>query len=112
MKPKIKVQTLMILVAIVAVTMVTVFPFFDAFGHGPYATWFNQDCQRRCDEAGLVGRPERDILSILGPPAYHYPGDNDSQRTYNYVPWRFFPTAKFQVHCHDGIVTGVEQFDD
>ena len=103
---------MMILVMVLGVFMGTLFPFFDAFCHGPYATWFNRDCQRRANEAGLIGRPEKDVELVLGAPLFHYPGDDDSHRTYNYVPWPLFPTAKFQVHCHNGIVTGVEQFDD
>jgi hypothetical protein len=103
---------MLILVMVLGVLMGVVFPIFDAACHGPYATWFNRDCQRRVDEAGLIGRPERDIISILGCPTFHYAGDDDSQTTYNYAPWPLFPTAKFQVHCHNGIVTGVEQFDD
>ncbi len=55
--------------------------FADAFYHGPYTSWYNQECQRLADEAGLVGRPERDVVAILGPPTFHYPGDNDSRRT-------------------------------
>lgn len=112
MRLKIKLRTQLVVVAVLAAFMSLVFPIFDALSHGPYATWYNRDCQRRADAAGLVGRPERDIVPILGPPTYHYPGDNDSRRTYNYAPWPSFPTAKFQVHCRDGIVTAVEQFDD
>jgi hypothetical protein len=112
MPPKIRVRTLMLVVAAVAVFMGVVFPFFDAACHGPYATWFNRECQRRADAAGLVGRPEKDVAGVLGPPTFFYPGDDDTQRTYNYAPWPVFPTAKFQVHCHNGVVTSVEQFDD
>lgn len=92
--------------------LVICFAFLDATGRGPYATWYNHECKRLADEAGLVGKTEREVVAILGPPTFHYAGDNDSQRTYNYAPWPMFPTAKFQVHCHHGIVTGIEQFDD
>ncbi len=111
MQLKVKTRTLLILTVISAVFM-GVFPVFDAVCHGPYATWFNRDCQRRANEVGLIGRPEKDVVSVLGTPTFHYAGDDDSDRTYNYAPWPLFPTAKFQVHCHGGIVTGVEQFDD
>jgi hypothetical protein len=84
----------------------------DAITHGPYVCWYNQRCKKLADDAKLVGRPEKDVVKILGPPTFFYPGDNDAQRTYNYAPIPMFPTAKFQVHCHDGVVTAVEQFDD
>jgi hypothetical protein len=84
----------------------------DAFTHGPYVTWYNQRCRKLADDAKLVGRPEKDVVKILGPPTFFYPGDDDTKRTYNYVPTPMFPTAKFQVHCHNGVVTAVEQFDD
>lgn len=111
MKLWLKVGTVAVLLAACLVLAVFV-AFADAFYHGPYASWYNGECQRLSGEAVLVGKPERDVVAILGPPTFHYPGDNDSRRTYNYVPWSMFPTAKFQVHCRNGVVTGVEQFDD
>jgi hypothetical protein len=104
--------------AIVAVTMAIGLPVLtaiDAGTHGPYATWFNRDCQRRADEVGLIGRPEKDVVLVLGPPSYTYEYEGSGgrwTRTYNYTPCRLFPTAKFQVHCQGGIVIRVEQFDD
>jgi hypothetical protein len=118
--PRVRLTTrqMMVVAAVVAALMPVVLPVltaFDAATHGPYATWFNHDCQRRADEAGLVGGPEKVVVSVLGPPSYtyEYEGLGGRQtRTYNYSPSRLFPTAKFQVHCQGGIVMGVEQFDD
>ena len=84
-----------------------IFPALDAASHGPYSTWFNKRCQRLADKAGLVGRPEADVTKIMGPPTYTY-----LNTTYNYAPIWWLPTAKFQVHCEDGVVISVEQFDD
>jgi hypothetical protein len=112
------VRRLMATVAVVAVSLAVVPPVLtaiDAANHGPFATWFNHDCQRRADEAVLVGRPEKDVTAVLGPPSYTYEyqgGNGRMTRTYNYAPSGLFPTAKFQVHCQNGIVMGVEQFDD
>jgi len=93
----------MLLIAVI----LAVLPAMDAASHGPYSTWFNWRCQKLADEAGLVGRPEADVMKVLGPPSYTY-----LNRTYNYAPVGWFPTAKFQVHCENGVVIGVEQFDD
>lgn len=103
---------LMILAAFGWMVLLATLAVLDARHHGPYATWFNRRCQQLADESRLVGRPEGDIVSILGRPTFHYAGDDDSSRTYNYAPWPFVPTAKFQVHCRDGIVESVEQLDD
>lgn len=94
-----------------SMALVATLAVLDAVHHGPYATWFNRRCQQLADQSGLVGRPESDVIPILGRPTFHYV-DDDSRRTYNYAPWPLLPTAKFQVHCRDGIVDFVEQFDD
>ena len=95
-----------------SMALVGTLPVLDAVHHGPYATWFNRRCQQLADDSGLVGGPESHVIPILGRPTFHYAGDDDSRRTYNYAPWPLLPTAKFQVHCRDGIVDSVEQFDD
>ena len=110
------VRRLMAVVAVVAVIMALLIPVvkaIDAATHGPYATWFNAACQR-ADEAGLVGRPEADVVSVMGPPTftYEYESGGGWTRTYNYAPSGLLPTAKFQIHCQKGIVISVEQFDD
>jgi hypothetical protein len=108
---------MIVAVAVVASLMAVLLPVLkaiDAATHGPYATWFNGACQRRADEAGLVGRPEMDVVSVMGPPTftYEYEDVDGWTRTYNYAPCGLLPTAKFQVHCQKGIVVSVEQFDD
>jgi hypothetical protein len=107
-----RLRTILISVPVLGVAL-AILPSCDAWTRGPYSTWFNNRCQRLADQAKLVGRPEGDVVKVLGPPAYFYPGDDDNHRTYNYVvPFSMPRTSKFQVHCHDGVVTGVEQFDD
>jgi hypothetical protein len=103
------VRRLMLVVAVLATLALLglVLPALDAASHGPYSTWYNRRCQKIANEAGLVGRPERDVIRVLGAPTYTY-----GTRTYNYAPCPWAPTAKFQVHCEGGFVTGVEQFDD
>lgn len=103
---------MMILSAFGSMVLLATLAVLDASHHGPYATWFNRRCQQLADESRLVGSPESDVVSILGRPTFHYAGDDDARRTYNYAPWPFVPTAKFQVHCRDGIVESVEQLDD
>jgi hypothetical protein len=85
----------------------------DNRAHGPYVTWYNRECQRLVDKTGLIGRPERDIVTVLGPPSYVWDYDDarGERKTYNYAP-AGIPFSKFQVHCRGGVVASVEQFDD
>ena len=112
------VQRLMIVLAVLGVLMGILFPVlgaFDAITHGPYAIWFNRDCQRRADEAGLIGRPEKDVVTVLEPPTFTYEYDDapgTKTRTYNYATCSYVLTSKFQVHCQEGVVVSLEQFDD
>jgi hypothetical protein len=56
-------------VVVVAVIMGVLLPALhaiDAMEHGPYARAFNQRCQWLANQAGLVGRPESDVVKILG----------------------------------------------
>jgi hypothetical protein len=80
-------------------------PVFDAAFHGPYSTWYNHHCQRLADQAHLVGRPECEVIKVLGLATHTYeypevyPDIGKWTRTYNYAPCPWTPTAKFQVHC-------------
>jgi hypothetical protein len=107
---------MMLVVALVACFFGFISPvylFFDALGHGPYTTNYNQKCQKLADEAKLLGRPEADIIAILGPPTDIWDYEGDGKRmTYDYNPVPFIDAGIFQVHCKNGIVTGLEQFDD
>jgi hypothetical protein len=96
-----------------AVVVLQVAIFADALGHGPYTTWYNNKCLRLAQNAQLVGRPETEISAVLGPPSYVWDyGDVSGRRkTYNYDPLGL-ATGIFQVHCRDGVVKGLEQFDD
>lgn len=72
---------MLLVMPVVSVVLAIVVPAVDALGHGPYSTWYNRRCQRIADSSRLVGRPEADVVKILGPPAYTY-----LDTTYNYVP--------------------------
>ena len=101
-------------------------PYVEAAALGPYTTWFNQRMKARAERAGLVGRPESEVEEVLGraSSSYRFPAarvvsSEGSVRvvgrpgwTFDYYPYPFLPVAKFQVHCHDGVVTGLEMFDD
>src|SRR5262245_30617604 len=106
-----RLRTVLIAVPTLSVASIAV-PACDAVTHGPYSSWFNQRCQVLANEAQLVGKSESAIVPIMGPPTFLYPEDDDSQRTYNYAPVWYCPAAKFQVHCANGVVIAVEQFDD
>jgi hypothetical protein len=122
------VRRLMAVVAIVAVIMGILAPVLtaiDAIAHGPYATAFNQRCQGLANRAGLVGRPESDVVKVLGEPTsvwrYWSSVDSTTRRpvagaylitTYNYAPCAFVPCGLFQVHCDGGFVKATEQLDD
>ena len=95
---------------------------------GPYTTWFNRRMMARATAAGLVGLPEANVEAVLGAASYEYTfaapymasPDGGSPvvvvgqpgRTFDYYPYPFLPFSKFQVHCHLGVVTGLEMFDD
>jgi hypothetical protein len=120
-------------VAIAATLMVVFLWVIDALYHGPYATVFNQRCQRLADRARLVGRSEREVVKILGAPTsvwrwqspaeirprlpwpgpYSVPTYGDyTVTTYNYAPCPYTGFGLFQVHCTGGIVRDTEQLDD
>jgi hypothetical protein len=103
-----------LLIVLLCAIAFTVLPPLDAVTHGPYASWYNDRCQRLADESGLVGRPESDIITVLGRAtfSYQYLDPDGLVTTYNYAPCALLPTAKFQVHSVKRIVVAVEQFDD
>jgi len=107
-----RLRTMLLAIPLIGLFLSVVIPGCDALAHGPYATWYNRRCQRIADEAGLVGRPEEVITPLLGRPTSFYGRPGAVRCTYNYAPFHLVPTAKFQVHCENGIVTAVEQFDD
>lgn len=100
-------------------------PLLDVIHHGPYVTWYNKRCQTIATTAGLVGKPEEEVVRVLGEPTsvYEYwdavdfdsgepePGAEETT-TFNFAPYSFFPFAKFQVHCRKGKVRSLELFDD
>ena len=61
-------QILLVVVVAIAAFLLTGFIWgIDALYHGPYATAFNWRCQQLADRAGLVGRPEGEVVQVLGP---------------------------------------------
>jgi hypothetical protein len=111
MKPRTALWLIALLLGVLIALPVLVW--FDNRSHGPYVTWYNRKCQRLVDQAKLIGRPERDIVSVLGPPSYvwDYDDPTGASKTFNYAP-AGIPFSKFQVHCRAGVVISVEQFDD
>ena len=112
----VKILHLMALVAVVAAGIwvaTRVVLVIDAVAHGPYCTWYNNECSRLSVQAGLVGRPESAIESVLGPPSsvWEYDQPDGRTRTYNYAP-SLAASGKFQVHCLGGVVARLEPFDD
>jgi hypothetical protein len=102
-----------------------VLPWLDLVAHGPYVIWYNNYYLNTATRASLIGKPEGEVRRVLGAPTFTYEGwnrwstetgeptaDAEYGRTYNYAPYAWLPFAKFQVHCRDGIVQSVEQFDD
>ena len=85
--------------------------FFDVLSLGPYTRWYNHDLWRRAHVENLIGRPANEVVPILGRATDVWNMGGDAV-TYNYHPLPGIPCRKFQVHCHGGIVTGVEMFDD
>ena len=121
------VRRMMAVVAVVAVIMsilVSLLKAVDAANHGPYTISFNRRCQELADRAGLVGRPESDVVRVLGEPtslwrswSQWYPNGRPADGAYlitiyNYSPCSFLPCGKFQVGCVGGVVTSTEQLDD
>ncbi len=108
---------LMIAVAVVAFLFGVVRPaflVFDALSHGPFTVAYNRDCQRLADEARLIGKPESEVIKVLGEPTsvWEYDHPDGWTKTFNYAPVSFVSSGKFQVHCRDGVVKILEQLDD
>lgn len=109
-----------ITISVVLLTVLLCFGAFfwvaDAAGHGPYTIWYNERFEHLSLRAGLVGRPERDVVKILGHPSSvwkyeNLPGESLTS-TYNYAPCPMVATGMFQVHCRDGVVRRIEKYDD
>lgn len=93
---------------------------------GPYTTWFNQRLTAKATSAALIGQPEAAVEGVLGSASEIATYEHETRsaidggvevigpaaRTFNYYPLPFVPFSKFQVHCHNGVVTGLEVFDD
>jgi hypothetical protein len=93
--------------------------------NNPYVRQYNERLERISMESRLVGAPEERVRIVLGNPTYIDSGwdrwdtktgeptpEAEFGTTYNYAPYWFFPFAKFQVHCRDGVVQGIELYDD
>jgi len=97
----------------------------DVSVQGPYVRAYNERLEKTAIDPGLVGDNEARVEAVLGPATGVYSGWNrwdmetgiptpDAKywTTYNYAPYPSFPSAKFQVHCIDGIVQSIELYDD
>src|SRR5947209_2272714 len=90
-KNRLTLRKLILAVALIALLLGVVWPAyraFDAFHHGPFTRAYNRECQRLADDAHLIGKPESEVLVVLGPPTsiwdYDQPGGRT--RTFNYQP--------------------------
>ncbi|MFT3842135.1 MAG: hypothetical protein QM723_34410 [Myxococcaceae bacterium] len=92
---------------------------------GPYTTWYNHRLRARAEQVGLVGKPEVEVEKLMGWAnsdydlgTYKLLPNGDTERTsitghtYDYYPYPWIPFSKFQVHCHNGVVSSLEEFDD
>ncbi|MGV3620584.1 MAG: hypothetical protein ACO1OB_07190 [Archangium sp.] len=82
----------------------------DVKNAGPWTRSFNYRLEATAKAAGLIGRPESDVEVVLGSASYVYV--HAGGRTFNYWPLPGLPSKQFQVHCREGVVTGLELFDD
>jgi hypothetical protein len=93
--------------------------------NNPYVRQYNERLESISIESRLVGAPEKRVGIVLGNPTFIDSGwdrwDSETGEptpeaefvtTYNYAPYWFLPFSKFQVHCRDGIVKGIELYDD
>lgn len=117
-KPRWTIRRLMIAVAAVAFLFGVVRPIYlgiDALNHGPYTRAFNRRCQQIADDAHLLGRPEGDIIAVLGTPTEVWQYDDSfgvEIHTFNYCPSSWVGLGVFQVHCQKSLIIGLEQLDD
>lgn len=93
---------------------------------GSYVQEYNQRLMDLAEASSLVGKPEEEIEKALGKPTSIWrnwnPHDMETGEpepgakltlTYNYFPFRFFPSKIFQVHLSGGdVVTSLEMYDD
>ena len=97
---------------------------WEAAERGPYTRWFNHRLKAQAEQAHLVGVPADRVAAVLGSP------DNVMEfweviradgtpapgakfvTTYEYYPYPWLPFSKFQVHTIEGVVRGLEMFDD
>ncbi|MCA9428019.1 MAG: hypothetical protein KC994_23270 [Candidatus Omnitrophica bacterium] len=92
---------------------------------GPYVTRYNQRLMALATENNLRGKTESEVEKVLGEPTFVWrrwnkwrmdtgepTSDAEFIVTYNYAPFRFFPSKVFQVHMKDDKVSGLEMFDD
>lgn len=93
---------------VLLVAFIFCLPVADLAFDGPYVTRFNRELARRAADSTLVGKPEREVLRILGPPDRL----DRNPVAYVYYPYPFVPVSQVKVYCEGGIVTGVKQFDD
>ncbi|WKZ57708.1 MAG: hypothetical protein QY326_03315 [Bdellovibrionota bacterium] len=91
---------------------------------GPYTTWFNENLEKKSKQAALVGDSVARVVPVLGSPSnvrqfWEVIGADGKPApgahfvtTYEYFPYPWIPFSKFQVHTSEGIVRGIEKFDD
>ena len=105
----------MIAVAAAAFLLGVVRPLYlisDAEFGGPLTRAFQERYLRVSIEANLVGRPEADIVAVLGSPTSISEFQefllSRPTRVYRYAP-SWSTAGSFQVVCHAGVVSGVRE---
>ena len=110
------VRRIMVLITGVACAMWIIRPayiIFDFMIGGPYLTTFTLKYQNIAMDAKLVGRPEKDIVAILGSPAeIKVRNQGSSEKTYVYAPVSYFPLGAVEVQCSQGVVVSIDPWDD
>jgi hypothetical protein len=71
-----------------------------------YDSWYLHSCTLNAKEAALEGRPEKDVVSVLGQPSYTKPRSEFESSDRIYVYESGVGSSIFEVSCKQGIVKG------
>ncbi len=108
-RPRLSIRGMMLAVVWVALGCGVVRPLYlvlDAEVNGPYSRSYKQHLQQVADAAHLIGRPEADIIPILGEPSrigQVIIEEGEAQVTF-YNPSSLSDRSSFGVACQRGIV--------
>ncbi len=115
-KKGLTIRRMMILIAIVAGAIWIIPPayiIFDFMIGGPYLSTFSLIYQNIAIDASLLGRPENDVVPVLGTPTgIRVYDQNSGRKAYLYAPVYYFPLGAVYIQCNNGIVVAIEPWDD